>query len=317
MCRFFIFCILFALCGGISVPAAENIMQDTTNTAYLTVPLEITDGQYFLTAETSLGRMKFMVDTGTQTTEIFSSSLSDLSKVRKHSTRLIGIGKSAKALASGQIQMRVQLNPLQSFSTKAIVYKFNKDIPDYDGILGLDFLNSYCVLLDGPRTALEVFPKYHCVHQADRWIALPTKWTKSGILVPIKIKFANAKNASTFATIDTGVNVSLLLSKQFRHPAGLSESPKDKADVHATGINGWIDADMVKGGKFLLGHGPIVYTGNLVIARNQLHPNVGIFSNRATRFNALLGTASLSLLSLEFDPELRIVYVRHEGGELH
>ena len=70
---------------------------------------------------------------------------------------------------------------------------------------------------------------------------------------------------------------------------------------------------MVKGGKFLLGHGPIVYAGNLVIARNQLHPNVGLFSNRAARFNALLGTASLRLLSLEFDPELRIVYVQRTG----
>ena len=317
MCHFFVFGILFALCGGITVPAAENIMHNTTDTAYLTVPLETMNGRYFLTAETSLGRMKLMVDTGTQTTEVFTSFISGASTLHKHSTKLIGIGSSAKVFSTGQIRMSMDLSPLQPFSTKALVYKTDKEVKDYDGVLGLDFLNSYCVLLDGPQTKIEVFPKDHCAHNADRWIALPTRWTKSGILVPIKIKFTNAKNAGTFATIDTGVNVSLLLSKQFRHPAGLSENQKDKAAVKATGINGSIDADMVSGSKVLLGHGPIVYTGNLVIARSQLHPNVGIFSNRAARFNALLGTASLGLLCLEFDPELRIVYVQRGGGELH
>ena len=311
---FFAFCTLIAVCGGVTSPAAGKIELNSSRLVR-NVPLEVANRAYFLTSDTSLGRMKLMLDTGTQATEVFTSSIHDASRVHQNSTRLIGIGRAARAVSSGQIQMSMNIDPLPRFSTNAIVWARSTDEgdPDSDGILGLDFFDSYCVQLNLPSSTMEIYPKSTCDNADSEWIALPTKWTKFGILIQIKIKFPNSKVVSTYASIDTGNNGPLLLAGKFRTTAGLDNHPNNKAKVKISGVNGAVDADVIHGCKILLGNGPGVLTGNVVLARGRFHPRASILTFQTAIPDANLGTSFLGLLNLRFDSLHKTVYMQRGG----
>jgi hypothetical protein len=261
---------------------------------------------------TSLGDLTFLIDTGTQKSILFLSSLKQPSiRLEKKSTTLIGIGKSKDFHSHFSESLTFHFSSLPEHSMDVIV--LDKDFENrpvtYDGILGLDFLESYCVQIDMPSQIMELFPQSSCNDSDSNWIGLPTKWKQSSILIRIKIKFPNSKVISTYASVDTGSNGSLLLDESYRHVSGLSENPMNTASVKVSGVSGTVGADMISACKVLLGDGPVMLTGNVLMARGRFHPRSSIFAPLSGVPDTNLGTGFLGLLQLRLDPIHKTVFV--------
>lgn len=303
----------WALTAMPKVTAQPNSSADRMPSS-LTFPILVRNDKIYVQMKTSIGRFFLLIDSGTERTLIFRQSVPrTYLNLEPFRTRLFGIGDSSRVVTIGQMPLAIDLPPWSSFHTLALLGDpLPVDAGPYDGILGLDFFRAYCVLLDRGALRMQIFPVGQCAANTETWTTVHVDWTRHAILVPLRVQFTQTQSeARTEAILDTGANLPLLLSNQYRQAAGLKVKHHYKTGTVKTyGANGVVRADVVPGAQYRLGNSTILVTTRVAVARGRLHPKAGIFANKALRFQSVLGNEVLSLVAIKFDALHRCIYLQ-------
>lgn len=206
---------------------------------------------YVKVTDEHLGPLTLMLDTGFQRTTL-SASVANKGQVHSHfwerslSYNGFGAGKAKRRYLTTGVSLRSGDAVL--FNGSAVVADLSdltKVFGPFDGFLGWDFIRRWCATLEYNPARLTLREPARCSAPAGPYASLSGEWTPQGLLLPAQLTFASGHAAPALLHVDTGSDITLLLSTRFRAPAGLDENPGSAQESHGTGVNGRYTTDVL------------------------------------------------------------------------
>lgn len=268
-----------------------------------------------------MGSLLMEVDTGTQMTTVSSARVQAASGLKgdNHRERLLGYGDGPMIRTLGHRNIVLYHGNSAIFTGRAVVvdmkYLQFPSVPEIDGILGWDFFSQWCVRLNYVAKRMTLYPPARCPEPEKG--RLRGKWTKTGILLPSVITFADGKRARAKLELDTGSDITILLAPKFRRIAGISQIGDSKKVGGGSGANGKFAADLASITNLNIGDGALTmqFHGPTEVLVRRRGPG---FRNWWMNFLGLpralrdggIGNVLLDRVVLTFDPERKAVFAQ-------
>ncbi len=189
----------------------------------------------------------------------------------------------------------------------------------FDGFLGWDFFRKWCATLEYAPARLTLRDPAQCPAPSGAYACCKADWTPQGLLLPAHLTFDNGESAPALLHVDTGSDITLLLTTRFRGPAGLDQKPSSAQESHGVGVNGRYTTDVLPIAKIDLGGQLQLAPGKdtmIAIGRagafTEVHWWEGPSAVKINR-DGVVGNALLDRFRWTFDPVAKRVYAVPAG----
>ncbi len=290
--------------------------------APIEVPLDYSGRHLYITLhDEHLGPLTLMLDTGFQRTTI-AASVAKKAEVHSHFWER---SLSYNGFGTGNAKRRYLTTDVSLRSGSTVIYGGSALVTDlgdmnktfghaFDGFLGWDFFRRWCATLQYAPARLELRDPGQCSAPAGPFAALNGEWTPQGLLIPSQLTFVNGRKADALLHVDTGSDITLLLSTRFRAPAGVDQKLASAQESQGVGVNGRYTTDLLPIFKISLDRQLQLTPGKdtmIAIGRAgafaKVHWWEGPSSAKINR-DGVIGNALLDRFRWTFDPRTKRIY---------